>query len=583
MRMKNKAIVVIVAGILLIVYLAQFAPLEMAESFHTGIPETDVNNMQTQHFEVGCDVLGCWKGNTQNGATELIASPNNEPVVTTFTSNPLALSESITLQGTVHYTGSTPLWTWTPNRGYYVVSIKESAGQAWTEIVNGKTGVINTNYVTTISGVPGGGSLMNYDRDWLSTGFDAKINSYIFKIKGKHVGAIKVDQHTIFNSVILGDDDKITSTDYAYLISGEGSIHIEGYSANDVPQFEIGEKIPIHITTHYSGATGAGTGGWELWCYPQDPNHQYYASGFKIPVTASGYINDYSDYVYQWIPPQNMWYRGIDDPFFKLKLYNTLFGVSAVMINTIDLRANAPPTPIATLSNFYPVMGEVVKVTGSVMTNPNTNESISWMKIRAYWADSGEQIGYWTSIPVTSQDPYQFTFPLPAFYKIGIFKVQIWAHDSAGRETTNPAVLTGEVQSQPFERYDLTVYVVDESNVFISGATVKCNLAQNTTNSQGRCMFLALPVNTYEVTATKGELIGSSSVTISGPSEITIVITQGLADWIIILLVVLIFAVFAVMAFVFPGKRKTMIWRIVILLIGVAVAVIVYLYLGGLI
>ena len=463
--MKKILLVIIAVLVMLLAsFFAGIIPLDLFgdDSYHTGISPGDINHSETKHNEWGCGLGSCWWGNIVEDYTELIMDDANNPIVTSFKpygnegQNDIGLSETITVYGTITIAGN-GLYYWAPNTGYYKVSIKE--GGSWKVII--WDGGIDEDYVYKMSGTV---NVQQWEVGWISPSNTFDISPLSFKLKGAHVGAIHVEVVTDFVAGVVLHETHITSEDWCYVISGEGSINIAGYAPHQVPMFEVGENVPIEVSADYSGYTTTGDGRWEL---------RYFSHGTGKSGTINTWNQDWIRTTYNWNMPDDLWYRGISDSKITIELWNTLFPQEAVMINNIDLKANAPPSPSIVSSDFDPFVGDSINVFGSCDTNTNTNERIETFHVRAVYSDNNQEIGYWTNIIPTGQDPSSYVCSIINLPRAGTLKVQVWAHDVAGRESVVPGTATITVHDKGAgEYFDLVKAIIAFviAVIFIVGA-----------------------------------------------------------------------------------------------------------------
>lgn len=429
-----KKILLIIIAIVIMLFASFFAgiiPLDLFgdNSYHTGISPGDINDSITKHNEWGCGGGSCWVGNIAVDYTELIMDDANNPVVSSFKpygntgQNDIGLSETITVYGTLTQVGG-PFYVWAPNTGYYKVSIKE--GGSWKVII--WDGGLDENYVYKMSGTV---NVQQWEVGWVSPSSTYDIAPLSFKLKGAHVGAIHIEVVTDFVRAVVFHETHVTSEDWCYVISGEGSINIAGYAPHQVPMFEIGENVPIEVAADYSGYTTTGNGRWEL---------RYFSHGTGKSGTIKTWNQDWIRTTYNWNMPDNLWYRGILDSKITIELWNTLFPQEAVMVNSIDVKANAPPSPTVESSDYDPKVGDTINLQGSCNTNANTNEKLETFHIRAIYTDSNQEIGYWTQIVPVGQDPSSYSISISNLPRAGRLEVQVWGHDVAGRESVDPGV-----------------------------------------------------------------------------------------------------------------------------------------------
>lgn len=495
MKKKTRTIVSILISVFAVVIvlvsaLQNFGILFILEvsDYHTGINPSSINNCNTQRFW-----QDCWQGQAVPGT----GYPNQEMTpdtkyITSFSGaeGDDALSERISIVGNLYEDDWVEVSH--PNRGYYKVSIREDPqNPTWTNILS--LNYYNPNYLVVVGGT--GWKTCNYN----PVGGAAQeiwIAPIEIRFIGSHVGAIKIEAVYEFASSIPFQPtwEKVMAIDYAYLISGEGHINIEGHAPEDIPMYEIGDSVRIYVAADYSGLTAGGTGRWQLWAFPL-------RSGGGGGRLLKEWTYEYFRETYEWQLPSDAWIRGSDNSQWKIELHNTLFSTDAVMINTIDIRANAPPTPTITTSPSIPQVGETITVDMSAATNQFTHERITKFILRGIYTDNQYQFVY-KDVPTTqgSQDPFlgHTTITPP---RAGTFKLQILAHDVAGRESEIPGEVTIEIHEG---NYRLTINVLDQYNSMpISGAKVQqSGGSYKTTGTDGKVWF-DLDQGTYSFEITK--------------------------------------------------------------------------------
>lgn len=467
------ASVSVVIVCLLVVASLQFAGVInlFASDYHTGIHPSTINYMETQRYW-----QDCWQGQSSPGTgypfKEMMPDTKYVTSFSGATGND-ALSERISIQGNLYEDDWTEVCH--PLRAYYNVYIREDpADPTWHQILG--LNYYNPAYLTVSGGT--GWRTCNYN----PVGGDAQeiwLSSMEIRLIGSHVGALKVEARYEFGSWIPYQPtwQKTMSVDYAYLISGEGRINIVGYTQYDVPMFEIGETAPVYVSADYSGATVGETGRWQLWAFPL-------RGGAGRMLKEWNY--DYFRETYNWVLPADAWMRGASDSKWRLELHNTLFSQDAVMINTIDIKANAPPTPTILTAPSIPQLGDTITVTMSVSTNVNTHETVSCFYIRGTYIDNNYQFVY-KPVTATGSDPFTATTTINP-PRAGTFRLQVWAHDVAGRESETPAEQTIEVHEG---KYRLTVTVKDQydSSIIASARVEQSGGLAKITNPLGQVWF----------------------------------------------------------------------------------------------
>jgi len=480
--LKNK--IVILAIMVVVILLAVcFGPLMLTllgdEDYNTGFEPADINYLNTYPGSWNLDpltgivtksmgVAGCeipficsgdrWYGNIEEGYTELHTDLANQPIVTAYRDDPNILSETITLFGQVSSRVGingplSGMYAWRPAKGWYRVRINE--GMGWNIIIDSSG--IKEEYVEWVYGTSGEHSYSW--ASWFETESVQEMEPISFKLKGRHVGILEVKQRTRFTDSIGRAETHTTSTDFIYLVSGSGEISVQGTE----PVFEVGEDVPIWVSCDYSGQTGSGSGQWELRWYPGDINHPL--SGGTITT-----FDDWTRGTYHWTIPAGAWHRDYE-PTIRLELWNTLFPQDAVWIDTIDLKANAPPTPTISVGDRNIEWYQPITVSGSCYTNENTNEPIEYFRIRAKYTDQWQDLGEWQVTP-DGQDPsgYSQTIPGSLIKRTGTIEITVKAIDEANRPSLEPAIIqvTVHLPGEPPVGDELIAMIVAAIIIIIS-------------------------------------------------------------------------------------------------------------------
>ena len=487
MKKKSKKqlkifLAIIIVTVLLLVPLFQVLGLVnvfdlfAVSDYHTGIHPSSINYCNTEHLWEQC-----WQGQATPG---FIGYPYSEMMpdtkyVTSFsgaTGNG-ALSERISIVGNLYEDDWVEASV--PEKGYYRVSIKENpTSTVWTTIVD-------LNWYDPVNVVVEGNiGWQSYTPDvWFSSPEQSvKLLPIEIRLIGSHVGALKVEQVVDFFSGVFPWNphwQKTMSIDYAYLISGEGSINIQGYESWETPMYEIGETVLIQVSADYSGSTVGETGRWQLWAFPLRGG-----SGRMIKEWNYDYFRE----TYNWQLPFDAWVRGASDSKWRIELRNTLFSTDAIKVNTIDIKANAPPTPTITVTPMNPQIEDTVTISISVNTNQYTNEKTTSFWVSATETATNTQFVYKSVTPdIGSADPYTATTTIQP-RKAGSIYIEVWAHDEAGRESAVPGIAT-IVAHEGSYRLSLTVLndynslAIEDVRVQQTGGSIKY------TDSQGKCWF----------------------------------------------------------------------------------------------
>jgi hypothetical protein len=406
-----------------------------------------------------------------------------------------------------------------PLNAYYKVSIREDPTSSdWTRIID--LNWYDSDIVSVSGGV--GWRTCNYNPvgGWKQ---EIWISPIEIQIIGSHVGALKVEAIYEFTSGIPFTPhwNKLMSRDYAYLISGEGNVNIQGYQPWQTPMFEIGETVPIQVSADYSGPTIGETGRWQLWAFPLRGG-----SGRLLKEWNYDYFRE----TYDWELPTDAWVRGASDSKWRIELRNTLFSTDAIMVNTIDIRANAPPTPTISITPDDPQVEDTLTISISADTNSFTHEKITKFWVRAVETDTSNQFVYKSVYPDSgSADPYTATTTIDP-RKAGDIFIQVWAHDEAGRESVIPGVATITIHEG---KYSLSLTVLDEYNSIAIESVKVSQIGGSTkyTDSQGKCWF-DLDKGQYSFQFIKaGYRAKTGSWSIVGDRDETVYLTRTTNTW----------------------------------------------------
>jgi len=439
MQLNKKSQKVVLLGAIAIVIILlltsnnmNITTLSTDPMYGTRIPLSFINNGDTKKVNWN-DGTCVWMGQNEPGS----GSPFKElfsdtKFITSFSRTGLgAYSERIAFQGNLYKNSLFEMWH--PTKGYYRVSISDD-GTTWDTIID--LSVSDTNTVKINSGSVGWQTI--YYDTWSSGAISYRLPMMEIQLIGPYVGAIKVETVWHFEQTLTGGkQDKVMATDYAYLISGSGDISIKGYAPYDIPMFENGETVTIQVTADYSGKTADGNGRWELWAYPL-------RGGSGLLIKSWIYDNFREDV--NWKLPSDAWVRGKNNSRWRIELHNTLFSTSAVDINTIDLRANAPPTPTISISPTQIIQGQEITLNITGNTNKLTNESLLYYAVILRYTSASKSF-LEKNVAVTGSDPYKVTTTFTA-PNSGELSILVIAHDAAGRETAVPAKLIVTVSPQ---------------------------------------------------------------------------------------------------------------------------------------
>ena len=428
----NPRIIIAVIAVAILVSVGIFTgliPLSLlGGDFHTGISPSDINYQKTEFYEKCWGVGGAWTGHGNIYHPELIADWSNSPIVTSYKDMPGVLSEKIVVEGWYDWTGGLgSIRTWRPINAWYRVRINEGAG--WSDPIIDENGIDET----IVSWDQGSGNVHKEATQYTGNKPGPWSRSSInFQIKGRHVGALKVEFRVEFN-FLLGYETHTISTDYVYLVSGFGELALEGVQ----PTYEMGETVPIWVSCDYSGQGWGDNQHWTLMWSPLDEDS---------PVQG-GIITTFDDWTREWYTgwsvPYGVWWCGISNPTIRIELWNSLFPLRYVWADTIDIKSLAPSIPTISASSDRIEVGDSVTISGSV----ESSEEIRNFAVWAYFSDKTSVRVFddtWIDPTGGGDGTYSFivTIPSSQITRTGTLMVAAKALDICGRPSLNPAVIS---------------------------------------------------------------------------------------------------------------------------------------------
>lgn len=381
----------------------------------------------------------------------------------------------------------------------------------------------------------------------------------------------------------------------ADLTSTVGTITVLG----ETEQFEELETVVISMTTSWAGTV---PNGWVFKMYDPMTNQPVPAPGglkdnqgylnYDSSVNGYRFGNELSDKRLYWEIPEGTFYSGIPNTWI-FKLYNTQIQKNTAEVQVLieGGKALAPgPTYITfdkPLSDYN--VGDTIKMTTTCQANshPDSARDVALTRLRIF-TDPTNPIGSqvtgspFEKAPVHMGDGvYEATFewavPTTSYY---IFKAVSWDSDwLAGQQTERSGTIVEEGDPNKFS---INVFVESEiSGEPISGAIIHCSGKPPVrTTVTGTGNFHYLGPGTYTITVEHEKHITyRQSVTISNSNEDIIIRMKGALQLIPLLISILIAIIVIAIAYFLP------IWdiriKILIMVVGMALAAILYLFLSG--
>ena len=322
--MNIKAIFAVGAVVILVVgglFISGFLPL--------GIGRVDIEPVTQRHWKLEGKLVGNYDGGAKK-SYELITNP----VGSTKTRSAFLLaktdygeSEFVTAQGYLWYARGledVPFGRGATNEGAYRIYHKSPNSASWTLLADETGNKVNWINYNNPKKVP----LKSGPLPQIIHRFDIA-ESITFSLLGNHPGAIKVDFVGFYRwDWFKAWRAEAISSDEAEVLPSGGLIEVTG----DKNTYEIGESLKMHVTTDYSGTTvGEQNKGYMV--KVRDPDGDV--------VWIKDLSDDYDGHVYVEI--RDDWY----DPDrvsnqFKFELVNQMRDLGVVSFFTIDVSAKAP-------------------------------------------------------------------------------------------------------------------------------------------------------------------------------------------------------------------------------------------------
>mgnify|MGYP000282913611 CR=1 FL=1 len=393
--------------------------------------------------------------------------------------------------------------------------------------------------------------------------------SISFKIKGNHIGAIRVycllefaELYSTWTGLGWAGGNLLVVEDWAYLASGIGRVDVLG--ANSIRQdgttytegtnrevplyvFEEGSTVIFSVDTGYAGAM-TGEKGWRLAVYKSDQTQ---------PLKTWWLDDDLRGYEIEWTIPQGTFTPGGNNRM-KVVLTNTIIDQAETTFFVVDKLNKIPGTPQVILDKSQYNEGDTVHVTLRAEANPNGTGEITKFYVEVKW-DSPDSTNYVISPKyltahhvsgLTYETSFSFTVNRPNRY----FYVLAWAMDRDGRSSgrgTNESYV-----KQVYGNYKITFHVVDTNGDPIERAKIEIKgVTTKYTDANGNATFW-LENKQYEYTVSKDGYKAFSSSFVANADKTIEVTLQPVWSWVLILIgaIVLIAIVSGVVYYYYKKK-----------------------------
>ena len=252
----KRLVVLILVAALLILGASGYIKLGM---YGVTFPVNTVTQSISANDWIGNDINAKAR-ETDEEFNELIIYPEKTGVLVTAWQDG-GESVPVTIHGTLH-TEDPMLLDWEPREGWYKISINEGGG--FSKVIletGGDNAFTDTTYIAEVSGQYGTNPYYTYTDGGFLGLFPASVSKMIppvvFTLKDPHVGALRVEQITVFKHLWgLLTEIKTTSIDELYLASGAGSITL----TNPTTRLIAGvDTARFSVDVGYSGLTQPGT------------------------------------------------------------------------------------------------------------------------------------------------------------------------------------------------------------------------------------------------------------------------------------------------------------------------------------
>lgn len=348
---KEIIIILVIAALIGVIFFSGIIP---------GLDILDGSGTTTTRSEVG--------GIAGRGGYELIGPLNRKGFIISYKAD--GFSESITLTGSVDI-GALALGRM--NSISYLVYGKKNAASTWEILSQPGT---TSKYISN----PNPGEVV---AQW-DSGRVTICPSYSFSIVGNTYHAIKAIFRGFIDPNTLNPFDGNFKQcnlliDEAYLYEGWGGLYLPK-DADGRPRstFEIGETVNIGVKTTYGGYTvGVGGNTWRVaMIRPADQGgaeykHQDYGdnanSYFTFTVTADMVKLD-----------------GTSNNRYTIEIYNTLVPQGTLFVNTIDFLAKAP-SDVTFSGNIQYKVGDTVSIKLSATRNKQTQLAIKYFEVSVFY------------------------------------------------------------------------------------------------------------------------------------------------------------------------------------------------------
>jgi len=377
--------------------------------------------------------------------------------------------------------------------------------------------------------------------------------SISFKIKGNHIGAIRVycllefaELYSTWTGLGWAGSNLLVVEDWAYLAPGIGRVDVLG--ANSIRQdgttytegtnrevplyvFEEGSTVYLSVDTGYAGAM-TGEKGWRLAIYKPTQTE---------PLKVWWLDDDLRGYIVSWTIPKGTWTPGgRDENRLEIYLTNTVIDQVEVTFAIVDNISKIPGVPTIETDKPRYMKGETVKLTLTAEANPITQSPIKefYVEIRYDDPQSPDFDRMYIDAYHVSGLTYRGTTRFTA-EQSGELIISAMSWDEAGRHSDKVTVRDIDVE-EGYGNYEITVFVNETDGTPISGAKVTIGGQTGYTSTNGKVTFW-LKWGTYSITVEKagyntykGKVVVNSDKTIEITLTPSILPPEGWAMYLVI-------------------------------------------------
>ena len=403
------------------------------------------------------------------------------------------------------------------------------------------------------------------------------------ELKGYHIGKLIIEFYAMVGDEEFGGikyHNILLQSDEVKLLPGDGGVSVRASNEWDGHYiFEKGDTVYFDVFTSYSGVTAGGEYANDRWV-------------LKL-------FNNFGVKVYEWVLPDefrgsrayvlnDVEYNPDGQNIWRVELWNNLF-MQHEEDFFITIFERMPSITTITFSKTSYNQGETVQATLKANGNVNGTNQVYEFYAKAYYQGTTNYLfdAYVRASSSGVGNEYKATISFTAALSNTIVEVVAWAFDKShtGGGLAGPRGIATVYIKDPSQpgTYVLNLYVKDgNTQIPISNAKIDCpqaNIYNEYTDINGVYILRQLVNGEYKITVSKeGYNTKTVSVYIASADKTeTVYLTSGdIWTYIIPIVIFLLFLIGAIVV-------KPMNIRILLIILGIAISIITYLFLSGII